>query len=51
MAKPGDAVIVSGDIGRHGCTILLAREDFGIDADVTSDCAPLFGEQYRIFYL
>lgn len=43
MAKPGDAVIVSGDIGRHGCTILLAREDFGIDADVTSDCAPLWG--------
>ena len=24
-AKPGDAVIVSGDVGRHGCTILLAR--------------------------
>ena len=22
MAKPGDAVIVSGDIGRHGCTVL-----------------------------
>lgn len=43
MAKPGDAVIVSGDIGRHGCTILLTREDFGIDADVTSDCAPLWG--------
>ena len=43
MAKPGDAVIGSGDIGRHGCTILLAREDFGIDADVTSDCAPLWG--------
>ena len=41
-AKPGDAIIVSGDIGRHGCTILLAREDFGIDADVTSDCAPLW---------
>ena len=41
-AAPGDAIIVSGDIGRHGCTILLAREDFGIDADVTSDCAPLW---------
>ena len=41
-AKPGDAIIVTGDIGRHGCTILLAREDFGIDADVTSDCAPLW---------
>ncbi len=41
-AKPGDKVIVSGDIGRHGCTILLARDEFGIDADVTSDCAPLW---------
>lgn len=43
LASPGDVVIVSGDIGRHGCTILLQREDFGIDADVTSDCAPLWG--------
>ena len=43
LAKPGDAIIVTGDIGRHGCTILLEREDFGIDADVTSDCAPLWG--------
>ena len=42
-AKPGDAILVSGDVGRHGCTILLAREDFGIEADVTSDCAPLWG--------
>lgn len=41
-AKEGDVVIVTGDIGRHGCTILLEREDFGIDADVTSDCAPLW---------
>ena len=43
LAKPGDAIIVTGDIGRHGCTILLEREDFGIEADVTSDCAPLWG--------
>ena len=49
MAKPGDAVIVSGDIGRHGCTILLAREDFGIDADVTSDCAPLWANVKAMF--
>lgn len=41
-AQAGDAIIVTGDIGRHGCTILLAREDFGIDADITSDCAPLW---------
>ena len=42
LAKPGDAIIVSGDVGRHGCTILLARNEFGIDAEVTSDCAPLW---------
>ena len=42
LAHPGDAIIVTGDVGRHGCTILLAREDFGIEANVTSDCAPLW---------
>ena len=41
-AKPGDAIIVTGDIGRHGCAVLLARNEFGIEADVTSDCAPLW---------
>lgn len=42
-ARPGDKIIVTGDIGRHGTTILLARDEFGIEADVTSDCAPLWG--------
>lgn len=41
-AKPGDAVIVTGDIGRHGTCILLSRDDYGIDAEVTTDCAPLW---------
>lgn len=41
LAQVGDAVIVSGDVGRHGCTILLERDEFGIEADVCSDCAPL----------
>ncbi len=43
FAKPGDVVLVTGDVGRHGCTILLAREDLGIEADIKSDCAPLWG--------
>ena len=43
LARPGDAVLVTGDVGRHGCAILLAKGDFGIDADVKSDCAPLWG--------
>jgi len=42
-ANPGDAVIVTGDVGRHGCAILLSRNEFGIEADVKSDCAPLWG--------
>ncbi|MDD4159963.1 MAG: hydrogenase expression/formation protein HypE [Synergistaceae bacterium] len=49
MAKPGDAVIVTGDIGRHGCAILISRDEFGIDADVTSDCAPLWGITEKMF--
>lgn len=48
-AKPGDAVIVTGDVGRHGCAILLARNEFGIDADVTSDCAPLWDTVRSMF--
>lgn len=42
FAKPGDKIIVTGDVGRHGCTILLEREDLGIEADIKSDCAPLW---------
>lgn len=43
FARPGDVVIVTGDIGRHGATILLEREELGIRADISSDCAPLWG--------
>ena len=42
LAKSGDRVLVTGDIGRHGCCILLERDDYGIEADVKSDCAPLW---------
>lgn len=41
-AEPGDKIIVTGDVGRHGCTILLERDRFGMEASVTSDCAPLW---------
>jgi hydrogenase expression/formation protein HypE len=42
-ARPGDAIIVSGQIGDHGVTIMLARGELDIEADVTSDTAPLNG--------
>jgi len=41
QVRPGDAVIVSGPIGDHGVTILLARGELDIEADLTSDTAPL----------
>ena len=42
-AQPGDVVIVSGPIGDHGVTIMLARGELDIEADITSDTAPLNG--------
>jgi hydrogenase expression/formation protein HypE len=43
LARPGDAIIVSGSIGDHGVTIMLARGELDIEADVRSDTAPLNG--------
>jgi hydrogenase expression/formation protein HypE len=42
-AQPGDAIIVSGPIGDHGVTIMLARGELDIEADLSSDTAPLNG--------
>ncbi len=42
-ARPGDAILVSGPIGNHGITILLARGELDIEADIASDTAPLNG--------
>jgi len=41
--RPGDAVLVSGPIGEHGVTVMLARGELDIQADLTSDTAPLHG--------
>ncbi|MDX2147324.1 MAG: hydrogenase expression/formation protein HypE [Planctomycetota bacterium] len=35
--RPGDAVLVSGPIGDHGVTILLARGEVDLESDVCSD--------------
>jgi hydrogenase expression/formation protein HypE len=37
----GDIVIVTGTLGDHGTAVVIAREEFDIDAPVESDCAPL----------
>lgn len=39
--RPGNVVIVSGDLGRHGIAVLEARENLGFESVIESDCAPL----------
>jgi hydrogenase expression/formation protein HypE len=41
--QSGDAVILSGDIGRHGIAIMAAREGLSFETEIESDCAPLAG--------
>lgn len=40
--KPGDYIIVTGNIGDHGLSILAQREGLQFSTPVTSDCAPLY---------
>jgi hydrogenase expression/formation protein HypE len=39
--RPGDAVVLSGDIGRHGIAVMAAREGLGFEPAIESDCAPM----------
>jgi hydrogenase expression/formation protein HypE len=40
--QPGDKVLLSGPIGDHGITILLARGDLDLEADLRSDTRSVF---------
>jgi hydrogenase expression/formation protein HypE len=46
---PGDVVILSGDVGRHGVTIMAAREGLGFESTIASDCAPLAEPALALF--
>lgn len=37
--RAGDVVILSGDIGRHGIAVMAARDGFGFETMIESDCA------------
>ncbi|MFN7950735.1 MAG: hydrogenase expression/formation protein HypE [bacterium] len=39
--RPGDAILVSGDVGRHGMAIMAVREGLAFESEIESDCAPL----------
>ena len=39
LIKPGDKILISGSIGDHGTAIMLARQQFGLSANIQSDSA------------
>jgi hydrogenase expression/formation protein HypE len=39
--QPGDAVVVSGDLGRHGMAIMAVREGLQFESAIESDAAPV----------
>jgi hydrogenase expression/formation protein HypE len=43
LARPGDAVLVSGTLGDHGMAIMSKRENLSFDAPILSDTAALNG--------
>ena len=41
--RPGDAILVSGNVGDHGLAVLAAREGLSFQPPLASDAAPLNG--------
>ncbi|MBI4677950.1 MAG: hydrogenase expression/formation protein HypE [Elusimicrobia bacterium] len=41
--RPGDAVVLSGDVGRHGMAVMAVREGLSFESAIESDSAPLNG--------
>lgn len=39
--RPGDALVLSGDVGWHGVAVMDARESLGFEPPLVSDAAPL----------
>jgi hydrogenase expression/formation protein HypE len=40
--EPGDVVLLSGDLARHGVAVLSVREGLQFETDIFSDCASLW---------
>jgi hydrogenase expression/formation protein HypE len=40
--RAGDAILINGDIGRHGMAILARREGLAFESPLKSDCAALW---------
>ncbi len=41
--RPGDKILLSGDVGRHGMAIMAVREGLEFKSEIRSDAAPVHG--------
>lgn len=41
LIRPGDAVVVTGELGNHSVHVLSLRHGLGFESRIPSDCAPL----------
>ena len=51
LIEDGDVILVSGPVGDHGISVMLAREEFGLHGEVISDAAsvlPLTQEALKL---
>lgn len=46
--RAGDAILLNGDIGRHGMAVLAARDEIHLESHIESDCAPLADAVLRL---
>lgn len=46
--EPGDVLILSGDIGRHGIAILAVRENLALSGEIESDCGELVSSVHAL---
>ncbi|MCZ7649077.1 MAG: hydrogenase expression/formation protein HypE [Planctomycetota bacterium] len=47
-ARPGDAILLSGDLGRHAIAVMAVREGLAFETALESDCAPLWPAVRRL---
>lgn len=47
--RPGDVILLSGDLGRHGLAVLSVREGLAFASDIRSDSAPVHGVVEDLF--
>jgi hydrogenase expression/formation protein HypE len=41
QVRPGDVIIISGDVGRHGVAVMSVREGIEFESTIVSDCTAL----------